>query len=44
VRKAGLENIRLAARLLNAEREDPDVEKKILITGPVTPGIDVNNP
>jgi len=41
---AGLENIRLAARLLNAEREDPDVEKKILITGPVTPGIDVDNP
>jgi hypothetical protein len=45
VRKAGLENIRLAARLLNAEREDPDIEKKILIEGVgVSPAIDVDNP
>lgn len=44
VRKAGLENIRLAARLLNAEREDPDIEKKILIEGVgVGPAIDVDN-
>ena len=33
VRKAGLENLRLAARLLNDEREDPDIEKKIVIEG-----------
>ncbi|OOP57642.1 MAG: hypothetical protein AYP45_02250 [Candidatus Brocadia carolinensis] len=33
VRKAEMENLRLAARLLNAEREDPDVEKKIVVEG-----------
>ena len=33
VRRAGLENLRLAARLLNAEREDPDIEKKIVVEG-----------
>jgi hypothetical protein len=33
VRKAELENVRAAARLLAGEREDPDVEKKILIEG-----------
>jgi hypothetical protein len=33
VRKAELENVRLAARLLNSEREDPDIERKILIQG-----------
>ena len=44
MRKAGLENIRLAARLLNAERGDPDIEKKILIEGSVSPGIVVDNP
>jgi hypothetical protein len=44
VRKAGLENIRLAARLLNAEREDPDIEKKVIISGPsVTPAIAVDD-
>lgn len=31
VRHAELENTRLAARVLNGEREDPDVEKKIAI-------------
>jgi hypothetical protein len=31
VRRAELENIRLAARALEGEREDPDVEKKIVI-------------
>jgi hypothetical protein len=45
VRKAGLENLRLAARLLNAEREDPDIEKKIVVEGSgVSPGIDVDHP
>lgn len=33
VRSAALENLRLAARLLNAEREDPTIEKKIVIQG-----------
>ncbi len=33
VRKAGLENLRLAARLLNHEREDPDIDKKIVVQG-----------
>jgi hypothetical protein len=33
VRKAGLENLRLAARLVNEEREDPDIEKKIIVQG-----------
>lgn len=33
VRKLELENIRYAARLLNSERGDPDVDKKILIEG-----------
>jgi hypothetical protein len=31
VRRAELENIRLAARALEGEREDPDIEKKIVI-------------
>jgi hypothetical protein len=43
VRKAGLENLRLAARLLNAERSDPDIEKKIVVAGSaVAPGFDVD--
>jgi hypothetical protein len=33
VRKAELENLRLAARLLNEEREDPDIDKKVVIEG-----------
>lgn len=33
VRKAGMESLRLAARLINDEREDPDVEKKVVIDG-----------
>ena len=33
VRHAELENIRLAARALEGEREDPDIEKKIVIEG-----------
>ena len=44
VRRAGLENLRFAARLLNAEREDPDIEKKIVVTGNgVSSSIDVDN-
>jgi hypothetical protein len=44
VRRAGLENLRFAARLLNAEREDPDIEKKIVVTGNgVSSNIDVDN-
>jgi hypothetical protein len=31
VRHAELENVRLAARALESEREDPDIEKKIVI-------------
>jgi hypothetical protein len=33
VRSAALENLRFAARLLNSEREDPTIEKKIVIEG-----------
>jgi len=33
VRHAELENIRLAARALEGEREDPDIEKKIILEG-----------
>jgi len=35
VRRAELENLRLAARLLNDEREDPDIERKIVVEGAV---------
>jgi hypothetical protein len=44
VRKAELENLRLAARLLDSKLEDPDIEKKIVIEGAATPNIDVDNP
>jgi len=43
VRKAGLEALRLASRLINGEREDPDIEKKIVIKGNAGPVIDVDN-
>ena len=33
VRRAELENLRLADRLLNSEREDPDIERKIVVEG-----------
>jgi hypothetical protein len=33
VRRAGLENLRFAARLLNNERGDPDIERKIVVQG-----------
>jgi hypothetical protein len=44
VRKGRFENLRLAARLLHEEREDPDVEKKIVVEGALQPAIDVDNP
>jgi hypothetical protein len=31
VRHAELENVRLAARALEGDREDPDIEKKIIV-------------
>src|SRR5262245_32612928 len=37
VRRAELENIRLAARALEGEREDPDIEKKVVIQSGSTP-------
>lgn len=42
VRRAGLENLRLAARLVNKEREDPQIDKKILVEGGLFPGLDVD--
>jgi hypothetical protein len=44
VRQAGLNSLRLASRLLHDEREDPDIEKKIVVEQGVAPGIDVDNP
>ncbi len=43
VREAGLENIRGAARLLAGEREDPDIEKKIVIEGDAQRTVDVGS-
>jgi hypothetical protein len=33
IRKAEIGNLRLASRLLNAEREDPEIDKKVVIEG-----------
>ena len=33
VRKLEMENVRYAARILSGEREDPDIERKIVISG-----------
>ena len=33
VRAVELDNVRLAARLVTGEREDPDVDRKIVIEG-----------
>jgi hypothetical protein len=33
LRKAELENLRLASRLLSGEREDPDIDRKIVVEG-----------
>lgn len=44
VRKLELENIRYAARLLKKETDDPDIDKKIVVTGNgVDADIDVDN-
>ena len=43
VRRMELENIRYAARLLKDEREDPDVERKIVIEGDTQSSIVVDN-
>ena len=43
IRKMEFENIRYAARLLDAEHEDPDIEKKIVLSGNgMSPNIDVD--
>jgi hypothetical protein len=43
-RKLELENLRYAARLLSDEREDPDVEKKIVVEGNgINANLDVEN-
>jgi hypothetical protein len=42
VRHAELENIRLAARALEGEREDPDIEKTILVRGDTGTQVVVN--
>ena len=43
VRRAELENLRLAARLANGQYGDPDVEKKIVIEGGGNPVIDTGS-
>jgi hypothetical protein len=43
VRTAQLENLRLSARLLHDEREDPAIEKKIVIEGHLDPMIDADD-
>lgn len=44
VRKMELENIRYAARVLSGEREDPDIDKKIVVEGNgVNTNLDVDN-
>jgi hypothetical protein len=40
VRHTELENIRLAARALEGEREDPDIEKKIVVNGAAAVDVD----
>ena len=43
VRKMEFENVRYGARLLDAEHEDPDIEKKIVVNGNgLSPNIDVD--
>jgi hypothetical protein len=44
VRRGELENVRLAARALEGEREDPDIEKKIIIEGSPSIVVDPENP
>jgi hypothetical protein len=40
VRHTELENIRLAARALEGEREDPDIDKKIVVEGAADVDVD----
>jgi hypothetical protein len=40
VRMAALENLRFASRLLNAEREDPNIDKRVLIEGQASVVVD----
>ena len=44
VRKAELGNLRLAARILGDELEDPEIDKKIVVHGAIQPGVDLDNP
>lgn len=45
VRKAELENLRLASRLLNAERGDPEIDKKVVVQGNrIGTSLDIDNP
>lgn len=44
VRYAEIENLRLVDRLLNAEREDPKIDKKVIIEGPAGPTLPVDDP
>ena len=44
VRRMELENVRYAARLLNAEMEDPDIDKKIVVTNGAHTAINMDNP
>ncbi|WP_173923936.1 hypothetical protein [Agromyces sp. Marseille-P2726] len=43
VRRAELENVRLAARALEGERSDPDIEKTILVRGDAIPTMPVDD-
>ncbi|MDQ3902797.1 MAG: hypothetical protein M3247_03960 [Thermoproteota archaeon] len=42
VREKELENIRRAAKVLAGERDDPHIDKKVLIEGDVKPDVDVD--
>ena len=44
VRAVELENLRMAARLLAGEREDPTIEKKVVIEGSGQPVVVTDNP
>lgn len=42
VRHAELENLRLASRLIEGEREDPDIEKKVIVENGTDVTVDTN--
>ncbi len=44
VRQREIENLRLVDRLLNGERDDPDIDKKVVIQGAVQPDLPVDDP